>query len=107
MLCNALGNQPPLYACHNTHSKPIRDVKHKAANVANNRTKANRGHRAAAVVPPTMEVEKADSTEATTPITGLTLAAHSKAAVAVTPPKAPQTLHPIQEIQQLELLQYP
>jgi hypothetical protein len=84
----------PLQACHNTHSKPIRDIKHEAANVANNRTKANRGNPAAAVVAPTIEAGETDSREATTPVTGLTPAAHSTAALAVTPPKAPQTLRP-------------
>ncbi len=97
----------PLQACRNTHSKLIRDFKHEAANVANNKNKANRDNPVAAVVAPPMEVGKTDSTEATTPVAELTPAAHSTAAVAVTPPKAPQPCIPIQEIQQLELLPYP
>ncbi len=84
----------PLQACQNTHSKPIRDVEHEAANVANNKTKANRDNPAAAVAAPTMEVGKTESTEATAPVVEPTPAAHSTAAMAVIPPKAPQTLRP-------------
>ena len=62
--------------------------------MANNKTKANRDNTAAAVVAPTMEEGKMDSTEATAPVAELTLAAHSTVAVAVIPPKAPQTLRP-------------
>jgi hypothetical protein len=81
----------PLQACHNTHSKLIKDVEHEAANMANKKTKANRGNPAAAVVAPTRKAGKTNSTEATTLVTK-TPAAHSTVAVAVTPPKAPQIL---------------
>jgi hypothetical protein len=43
----------PLQACHNTHSKPTRDVKHEAANVANSKTKADKDNPVAVVVAPT------------------------------------------------------
>jgi hypothetical protein len=47
-----------LQACFNTHGKPTRVVKHKAASVLNNKTKANMDNLAAAVVAPTMTVGK-------------------------------------------------
>ena len=74
MLCNALGNQP-LQACLNTHSKPTREVNHEAANVANNKTKANRDNPAAVVVALTKAVGKMNSTEATATVVGITKAA--------------------------------
>jgi hypothetical protein len=65
----------PLQACFNTHSKPTRVVEHKAANVANNTTKANKDNQATAVTTPTMAVGKTDSTEATAMVAGITKAA--------------------------------
>jgi hypothetical protein len=64
----------PLQACSNTHSKPTRGVEHKAANVANNKTKANKDNPAAAVVVPTTAAGKTDSTEATATVAGITKA---------------------------------
>ncbi len=65
----------PLQACFNTHSKPTRDVEHEAANVANNKTKANKDNPAAAVVASTTAASKTDSTEATAMVAGITKAA--------------------------------
>jgi hypothetical protein len=65
----------PLQTCHNTHSKPNRDVEHEAANVANNKTKANKDNPAAAVVAPTMVAGNTDSTEATAMVAEVTKAA--------------------------------
>jgi hypothetical protein len=94
MLCNALATSP-LQACFNTHSKPTRAVMHKVANVANNKTKTNKDSPAVAVVAPTTAAGKMDSTEAMATVAGITKAVAQPlmAAVAVIPPKAPQTLH--------------
>jgi hypothetical protein len=67
----------PLQTCFNTHSKPTRDVKQEAANMANNKTKANKDNPVVAVVAPTTAAVKTDSTEATT----MVLAGITKAAV--------------------------
>jgi hypothetical protein len=61
--------------CHNTHIKPTRDVKHEAANVANNKTMLNKNNPAAAVVAPTTAAGRTDFTEATTMVVEVTLAA--------------------------------
>jgi hypothetical protein len=74
MLCNAIGNQPPL-ACFNTHSITTTIVERAAANVAINKTKANPDNPAAAVVAPTRAVVKMDSTEATVMVLDTTKAA--------------------------------
>ncbi len=62
----------PLQACFNTHSKPTRVVEHKAANAANNKTKANKDNPAVAVVAPTTVAGKTDYTEATAMVAGIT-----------------------------------
>ncbi len=65
----------PLQACFNIHSKPTRDIDDKAANVVNNKTKANKDNPAAAVVAPTTAAGKTNSTEATAKVAGITKAA--------------------------------
>jgi hypothetical protein len=60
--------------------------------MTNNKTKLIRDNPVAAGAAPTMEAGKTHSTEATALVAELTPAAHSTAAVAVFPPKAPQTL---------------
>ncbi len=62
----------PLQACFNTHSKPTRDVKHKAANVANNKIKAYKDNLAAVVVAPNAGTGETDSAEAMTMVAGIT-----------------------------------
>ncbi len=64
----------PLQACFNTHSKPTRDFEDEAANVANNKTKANKDNPVVVVVAPTTATGKTNSTEATATVAGITKA---------------------------------
>jgi hypothetical protein len=70
MLCNALGNQPPAGMLQYPQ-QTTRVVKHEAANVANNKTKAIKDNPVAVVMAPSTAVGKTDSTEATATVAGI------------------------------------